>query len=289
MSLVWKFPFRLEHIEKVLVLTEGGDGIGYGHITRNIGLVQYLKEFGLSVELLVRGENLKEIFFEGERFTKCNWLENFDFGRIDNKTLVFVDSYFAEKEFYKKIHERTEKLVIYDDFRRLDYDVGYILNSVADEDFYSGYDRVLCGEDFIFLRKPFWDVDVRDRDGLVKNILVTLGGNPPKDILISVIEDINKKWYNINMKIVSEKINGVDAEFTGFCSSKDMVRLMDWADVAISAGGQTLHELYRMKVPTYMIKLAENQEYNIRFYEKRGFVRVNDIGMNYFSVVVNYG
>lgn len=277
MRLVWKFPFNSEQIKEVLVFSEGGDRIGFGHITRDIGLIQYLREFGLNVEFLVRGENLKEIFFEGERFTKCNWLENFNFDRIDRNTLVFVDSYFVGIEFYKKIYERTGMLVIYDDFRRLDYGVGYILNSVAEKDFYGGYDKVLWGEDFIFLRKPFWNADLRKRDGSVKNLLITLGGNPPREFLIRIVEYISKKWYNINMKIVSDKIDGVNAEFTGFCSSNDMVKLMDWADVAISAGGQTLHELYRMKVPTYMMKLAENQEYNIRFYEKRGFVRVKDL------------
>ncbi|MCX8084806.1 MAG: hypothetical protein N3C60_07805 [Calditerrivibrio sp.] len=277
MSLIWKFPFGVGEIRKVFIFTEGGMGIGYGHITRNIGLLQYLRWFDLPVTLFVRGENIKEIFFEGEDFIRCEWLSGFDEKNIDSKTLVFVDSYFVNDKFYKKIFDKTEKLVIYDDFKRLNYKVGYILNPVAEDGFYDDYDKVLRGESFIFLRRAFWNTEIRSRKNDFKNVLVTLGGNPSEELLKSIVEEIKKRYYNLTIKVVSDVVEGIDAEFTGYCSSRDMVKLMNWADVAISAGGQTLHELFWMKVPTYMLKLAENQEYNIRYYEKRGFVRILDL------------
>jgi UDP-2,4-diacetamido-2,4,6-trideoxy-beta-L-altropyranose hydrolase len=48
--------------------------------------------------------------------------------------------------------------------------------------------------------------------------------------------------------------------------------LMLEADVAISAGGQTLHELARIGVPTIAITVAENQLRNSKSWEKAGFV-----------------
>lgn len=281
--MIWKFPFDIKKIKNVLILTEGGQGIGYGHITRNIGLIHYLKEFGLDINFFVRGENLNEVFFEGENFISVDWLSEIENIKIYDNTLVFIDSYFAGLEIYRIIFNKTKTLVIYDDYKRLDYEAGYILNPVADENFYSDKLSVLSGEEFIFLRKAFWNAMIKKRDGRVKNILITLGGNPEKKLLFSVANEIKQRFSDVNIKVVSDFIDEVGVEFTGFCDSMKMVELMNWADVAISAGGQTLHELYKMNVPTFMLKTAENQEYNMRFYEKRGFKRLKNI-----EIIYNY-
>lgn len=275
MKFMWKFPFELYSIDKVVILTEGGEGIGYGHITRSVGVFQYLKEFGLDVDMFLRGKNIKRVFFEGEKYLEQDWLNNLYGVALTENTVVFVDSYFADNTFYNKIYSITKKLIIFDDYGRLKYDVGYILNPVVEKDFYSDYDKVLSGEDFIFLRSGFWNVKCSAKDGNIRNILVTLGGNPPVDMLQSIIRDIRDKFQDVEIKVLSDPIENVDAVFTGFVDSKGMADLLCWSDLAISAGGQTLHELFYLKVPTFMLKLADNQEYNIRFYEKRGFVRSN--------------
>ncbi|MCA1980896.1 MAG: hypothetical protein LDL10_05095, partial [Calditerrivibrio sp.] len=268
-------PFDLDHIDRVAILTEGGRGIGYGHITRSVAVVQYLKEFGLSVDMFVRGDGIKGVFFEGEKYIEQDWLINLEEIGVSDNTAVFVDSYFADIKLYNKIYSTTKKLIIFDDYCRLKYDVGYVLNPVVEKDFYSGYDKVLYGEDFIFLRKGFWNVKNRVKNGDIRHILITLGGNPQKDLIRSIVEKIEGNFNTLDIKILSDPVEGINGDFTGFVDSKGMADLLFRADMAISAGGQTLHELFYMKVPTIMIKLAENQEYNIRFYEKRGFVRGN--------------
>lgn len=273
----WVFPFERSSFSKVLILAEGGDGIGYGHITRNVGLIHYLRGFGMNPELVIRGENLKDIFFEDEKYVKCEWLRNERlFEDISCNTLVFVDSYHAGLDFYEEIYKKTEKLVIYDDFKRLNYTVGYIVNPVADEDFYGGYDKVLTGENYIFLRKSFLEVASEKMTGKIQNILVTLGGNPPEDMLKRVISVIKRKWKCAKIVAVCEPVERLDIYFTGFCNAETLVKYMNEADLAISAGGQTLHELHKMKVPTYMIQTADNQKNNVKYYEKKGFQYFGD-------------
>ncbi|MEF3255618.1 MAG: hypothetical protein K6348_08710 [Deferribacterales bacterium] len=269
----WVFPFDKGRLSKVLILTEGGKGIGYGHITRNLGLIHYLKEFGIEPILMVRGSDINNLFLEGEKYILNDWLQEDIFDLIDKDALVFVDSYFADLNFYRRISDKSEKLIIYDDYGRLKYDVGYILNPVVEHDFYSGYNKVLMGEDYIFLRKAFWYIKEKRGTNDKKNILITLGGNPPKDLIKYIVNKIDS---DKKITIISEPIDGVNAEFTGYCNSYRLAEVMQKADLAISAGGQTLHELYKLGIETYVLKISENQKYVIEFYIKKGFKKFEE-------------
>ena len=57
-------------------------------------------------------------------------------------------------------------------------------------------------------------------------------------------------------------------------NARNMPELMDWADLAVCAGGTTCWELAFMGVPTLVIILAENQQANAEGLEDKG-VAVN--------------
>ena len=44
------------------------------------------------------------------------------------------------------------------------------------------------------------------------------------------------------------------------------------SDIAVSSGGQTLHELARVGVPTVAVAVADNQRNNVNGWEKAGFI-----------------
>ncbi|MFN7088744.1 MAG: UDP-2,4-diacetamido-2,4,6-trideoxy-beta-L-altropyranose hydrolase, partial [Candidatus Paceibacteria bacterium] len=61
---------------KTIILTEAGKNIGFGHLTRCIGLYQGFKEKGLSVEIIVNADESVDFLLKGIKHKKIDWLKN---------------------------------------------------------------------------------------------------------------------------------------------------------------------------------------------------------------------
>ena len=61
---------------KVLILTEGGRGIGFGHIKRCVSLYQAFAEKGIIPEIIVNGDETVESLLKGKNYQIFNWLKN---------------------------------------------------------------------------------------------------------------------------------------------------------------------------------------------------------------------
>lgn len=63
---------------KVLILTEGSEDIGLGHVSRCIAIYQALEKHKAKVELLVYGDYKAEALLKGINYRNLNWYDYWD-------------------------------------------------------------------------------------------------------------------------------------------------------------------------------------------------------------------
>ena len=254
-----------------MVLTEGGKKIGFGHITRCIAICEAFKEKGINPKLFVNGDNSILYFLRYKNYQKFNWIKNKVelFRNIAKSDFIVIDSYLAEKSIYDKISEVTDgKMLIIDDYNRIDYPKGILVNPSIYGDKLEYLRKsgatYLLGKDYIILRKEFWNVPEKIISKKVKNALIAFGGMNNYD-LANKIANLLKERFNIKIYIVSANIDKLTA--------KEMLNLMLKSDICISGGGQTTYELARVGVPIIGICFAENQLGNLTSWEKVGILK----------------
>jgi len=182
--------------------------------------------------------------------------------------MAIIDSYLAKKSLYYKISEiMNGRVVAIDDYNRVEYPAGIVLNPslYGNRLHYSKREGVtyLLGKDYILLRRAFWNIPKKHINRKIRNILITFGGTN-RHRLINTVTHFLKEEFNCNFYTIGPQKNIHDAHGT--------LNLMLKADICISGGGQTIHELARVGVPTIGICFAENQRYSLQEWRDRGFI-----------------
>jgi spore coat polysaccharide biosynthesis predicted glycosyltransferase SpsG len=268
-------------MQKLLILTEAGDGIGYGHFSRCSAIRDCCEEKGIIADMklhvagsyaLVAPEN------------KLHWLhdEKAIAGMSGKYDAVLVDSYKAPAEYFGFLKSVFKKVVVIDDYNRIQYACDIVINpnifgTVA---MYGNTSYVVyAGEKYVILRKPFRDTRERyTAHSLLKNVLITLGGSDIHSLLPLLIERCSE-MYNVTAISGNDdyrddlKRRYPDVDIHGFTAAEEMVRLMLRADAAVSACGQTLHELAYLNIPTVGICIGNDQVPNMKYYNDIGFLK----------------
>lgn len=256
-------------MKKIAIVTEGGKEKGFGHITRCLSLYQAFEERGVVPNFIINGDESIARLFRGEKYCVLDWADDEDtlFRLITGADMAIVDSYIADRFFYDRIRKRVKLAVYFDDNNRMDYPNGVIINGniYAPELGYehSNGKEYLLGTKYLPQRKEFRDIDEKMIREDIENVLVTFGGIEYSDIVYNMFEGI-KSQVELNFHIVKPN--------EGFTSVKELLNLMQGADICISGGGQTLYELARVGVPTIGISFADNQERNLKAWRDKGFL-----------------
>jgi spore coat polysaccharide biosynthesis predicted glycosyltransferase SpsG len=274
---------------KVAILTEGSAEIGFGHITRCSALYETFEAHGDEPLLILNGDQIAADLVADKRSQVFDWMKDDArfFQCAAGAEMVIIDSYLAGPEFYRALSERVPCAVYVDDIQRLSYPKGIVLNgSILSERLdYPKKEgvRYLCGADYAFLRKEFRDATEKYIAPAVKTILVTFGGEDIRQMTGLVVAAIGAAYPAVALSVVIGKgFKGADTmtyatggmvTMARFPDASCMRNLMEQADIAISAGGQTLYELARIGVPTVGIGVAENQKTNLAGWADSGFMR----------------
>ncbi len=274
---------------KVLFLTEGSSSIGFGHITRCLSLYQAFQKLGAESHMVVKGDESTRSVLKGFSYELFDWQEGWKGfkERLGEFNAVVVDSYLASKSIYEDISECPTTALYIDDYKRLDYPKGIVLNGsiYAEELSYPQREGIfyLLGTKYIPLRQAFWRLEGRRVRKSLKKVLITFGGDDSKNMTPEVIRFLRRHLPEIELHVV---IGG------GFKNREDIYRLSDGkvrlherlsaeqmktlmleADLAISAGGQTTYELARTGTPAILVAVAENQLLNCEGWHKVGFAK----------------
>ena len=273
---------------KVFILTEGGENIGFGHITRCISLYQAFLEKGIAPEFIVNGDKNILDFISDKRYRIFNWIKEKEylFNYIKNADIVIIDSYLAEKDIYDRISELVKIQVYIDDSKRLNYPKGIVVNGAvgAEELDYpkNNATTYLLGKKYTPLRKEFWDVPEKEIKKEVASVMVTFGGNDMHDMTPKVLKLLIEQFPELKKYVVIgksfknikeiEKLKDNMTNLFYYPNAETMKNIMLESDIAISAAGQTTYELARVETPTIGISIAKNQLDNVKGWLKTGFI-----------------
>lgn len=273
---------------KVIILTEAGKSIGFGHYTRCSALFHAFKEQNITPLFAVSGT--EDILMSVNGCQVLSWVEYKELlaSRILEADIVIVDSYLADYDTYLLVSNAAVISVFLDDVQRVDYPHGIILNGSVGAQLLKynpeKHPKCFLGNDYVLLRPAFWDTMAELPRKELKQVLITMGGSGECEFIKEVIERLQQTFPDYRIKAIiptlSEesklKLNNGAGEntelFFDFIQSAEMLQLLRETDVVISAGGQTLNELARLGIPTVAVSLAKNQMQNINGYLDCGFI-----------------
>jgi len=271
---------------KVKIFTEGGTGIGLGHISRCSALYDEVASRGLDVKFVINGNVENVDLLEGRRAEFIDWLSvDYLNNHISSTDYCIVDSYLVSEYLCRIIFNKSKVALFIDDNMRINYPNGIIVNpslSVDNLNYSSLYEEtiLLLGAKYIILRNPFLNAKRNMINKDVKEVLISMGGSDIRDLTPKVINEICQKYPEIKFNVVIgkafenltniKKTNLSNVELHYNITAELMKQLMIKADFAITAAGQTIYEFLATQTPFIPIRIIDNQSNNIR-----GLLKVN--------------
>jgi spore coat polysaccharide biosynthesis predicted glycosyltransferase SpsG len=232
---------------RITILTEGGSGIGLGHVARCLALAQGIEEYFskyaklkqpgnmVNIELVINGENLPKYMFKGQNFKikVKDWVKEYKEieGKLKMADLVIIDSYLAAKRIYDFVHKVLlsqgtqssthssiksfiHKLICIDDYNRISYPPCIVVNGSVNGEklgypISSAPDKhmYLLGREYVILRKEFWKVPKKNIRKKLRDILVVFGGDNHISFSSKVIECLIKFFPGITCHVVTASRN----------------------------------------------------------------------------------
>lgn len=272
----------------VYILTEGGKAVGLGHIIRCLSIFQAFKKRDIVPKMVVHGDDTIKSILPIKKYFQFNWLENIEkaLTLIKNPDIIIIDSYIASKEVYKKLSSVGRLCIYFDDFNRLNYPTGVVINPSlnAPEIKYLQMDgkRYLLGPHYIPLREEFWNTNEKVINEKISNIFVSLGGDDIRNLTPTILKLLTKYYSNPTKTVVIsrefknkkeiEQVKDIHTHLLYYPNSSEMKKAMLSADIAIAPNGQTLYELARIGIPTIAIAVTDRQIKSLKCWNKKGFI-----------------
>lgn len=255
----------------LLILTDGGGDIGFGHLMRCLAIKNAWNNG--TARLLTQMK-------EGE--LAPSGAENFDWLNVIDKTkqfatkntLLLVDSYRPNADDLRLLKSMFPFVAVLDDYNRISYPVDLIIcpSIYGKEMDYSNQLAVTAGgTGYVILRPEILAAKQLEIREVIETVLVTFGGSQQDETLFQKVIDIlgDAGYQTIVVtgnELLAKKINGKNSQIYGRLEPLKMSEIMASVDVAVSAAGQTLNELAWLGVPTFSVKTGEDQHGNWDYY-----------------------
>ena len=208
--------------------------------------------------------------------------------------IIVLDSYLTTEEHLRYLGENRYRVAMIEDGCRLKfYPCDLVVDSGAGAHLlkYQGLAKTkfLLGPAYFPLKE---EIRVEERSyitsGDVKNILVTLGGSDPSNLINSVLESLTQLegQHEISAILGPFYKGKVDKKVTDnsqiklIRSPKNIAHYFSHADIAISTAGNSASELAYLGVPSILFSLSEDQVPVAQCYDKMGIARHLQFGPN---------
>lgn len=273
---------------RVRIATEGGATLGIGHLSRCQAIAQAFSEAGFEVSFAVAGDPALGALLPPQAAAWFDWRREPErlLAGIDSRTVALVDSYHAAASLLDDISRQAGVAVFLDDYRRLDYPPGLVVNwSVGAAGLgYPPRDGVtyLLGPAYAALRRPFRDAVPRSPRTAIAEALVSFGGDDGRGLTAPALRLLGERFPAWRKTAVVGPACGHRAAIAAAADPRtrllvapgadQMARAMAEADVAVTSGGQTLFELARLGLPAAVTAVAENQKLNVADWAAAGTI-----------------
>lgn len=275
---------------RVVIRTEGGPAIGFGHVRRCLSLAQALRERGAGSQFLVNPdaavqEQIRLAGFEARLIAvKRDSQETLHWCKALHASAVVVDSYDFSVRWLEALEPRKRVVVMIDDLGDRDIPSHvFVVNCTPNAECLPPPDgksvREWAGPKYALLRQEFAAKPPQRSHHRVERVLITVGGGDPHRLTPRLIEWTRRALGSVQIDVVIgplvdetlvSRLNGHHGGVTYHRHPSHMRELMLAADLAISAGGQTLYELAATGTPTIAVRLADNQTRNLEGFERAG-------------------
>jgi len=272
---------------RTLIFTEGGSQIGLGHIARCSSLYDELEARGIDVEFIIHGDIGHFDIIKSYKYKVVNWL-SFELlnNYIKESDYCIVDSYLASEDLYQIISNRAKKSLFIDDNGRINYPNGIVVNPSLNTRAVKYPTRdtncYLLGSKYVILREPFIQINRDSIRPQVEEVLIIMGGSDVHNLTPTILNLLSSKYPSIIFNVViGNSFKNIDEikqhslnniKYYESVSAEEMKTIMLKSDLAITAAGQTIHELIATQTPFIPIKVAENQNNNVAALKESNLV-----------------
>ncbi len=241
--------------------TEAGTQKGMGHLIRSYTIYETFKQNGINSKFFLDSDT--NFSYKFKDIIPFSWKK---FNIDSNYDIIVIDSYVVTEEIYLAASKRSKLIVSIDDYGRLQYPKGIIINFAPDakELFYKekkeGY-HYLLGLNYIPIRKEFLSQKIEKKE----QIFVMLGGSDVNNLsknILSSIESINlPKVIVVNNENIPKELERFHHTKVMYKpKDKELIQAMSSSSIAISTASMTLYELSFFNIPTMIIALNHNQK-----------------------------
>jgi spore coat polysaccharide biosynthesis predicted glycosyltransferase SpsG len=241
--------------------TEAGAQRGMGHLIRCYSLYEECKRFGMNGSFFLDSD----IDFS-YKFSDLHSFKWDDFHIDDFYDIVVIDSYEASIDIYNIIAKSVHVPLFIDDYGRLKYPQGVIINFAPDaEELFFRHknpeNTYLLGVNYIPLRRDILTANPIKKD----QIFIMLGGNDTFNIsqtIIQALDDIDLlKVIVVNNEATAETLRSYpNVKVLHKPSDTELLSEMAGSSLAISTASMSTYEFAYFKIPTIICALSENQK-----------------------------
>lgn len=293
----------------LIIRADAGPRIGTGHVMRCLALAQAWRRRGggvlfvttpmaLALETRLQAEGMHIAHNTAQPGSDEDAVQTRDLVRYLRNAWVVLDGYHFSTDYQRIVKESGQPLLVLDDHGHAQqYCADIILNQNLHAHsitytYRTTHTRLLLGARYLLLRQEFLLAQQRPREmsAEARKILVTFGGSDSENVTGKVIRALQEVMLpgleaavvvggsNPHMEQLQVAIANSPFPIRLEHNVMDLVPLMSWADIAISAAGSTTWELAFMGLPSLVVVVADNQRAIADQLERKGVVR--NLGWN---------
>lgn len=270
-------------MNRLFLRADASETIGFGHFIRTLALADMLKdEYDCTFFTQTPNEYQK-----GEVYKVCKLIElpsddtKFDIflKYLTGEEIVVLDNYFYTSEYELSIKNRGCKLISIGTNDRHYYSDAVInFTKLQPSDFSAeSYTRLCLGLEWTLLRKPFYEKETIEKEGVV----ICIGGTDQYSFLELFYDTINKAYPYIPLTIIatdrigrqridSFKNNKIDLQLN--LSAEEMAHQFAKADIAIVSASSVAIEALSQSVNVIAGYYVDNQINIYHTLLKEGYI-----------------
>lgn len=301
--------------KSIFIRTDANEKIASGHVMRCLALADALKQFNMDVIFVVSDKNPNSVI-EMRGYSvitlESDWRDLTDgmqhFKEIcracDETPVVVVDTYSISSTFVNGLSEVAKVCYLGSKIGDLG-DLSLLINysTKIDEYYYKAtYARkgtkLLLGAKYAPLSNNFANRNIKSNNDISK-VLVTTGNTDSRGFVPYFLkcvlkeQELNSLSYEVvvgamfdhleEIRRVADSKESINLNY----KVRDMARLMDQCDVAVSANGTTVYELAAMGIATISFAMVDEQVASAKSLSELGAIKYAGLLSNDMDSVVS--
>jgi len=256
----------------VSFVTTANAQIGTGHLRRCLTLAETLRSHAVETQMFVyHGDPELTDWIQPvvKRVVLSRELSLDNALRLaSNGGIVIVDSYDVSTSGLRSLLNAGIKVMVIDDLADRNLPATWLLNSCVDDpQRYAGLTdaMLLLGPSYALLRPQFRQLPGRVIRKDARNVLLTFGGSDVLGLTGRILSLLEKLTSPLHIRVVCGRLTDVASVHSNrnrieiLRDVSNMAEQMMWADMAITAAGQTIFELAASGCPALCMQVADNQ------------------------------